>query len=358
MISISKCSIEDKELDNQILEIIHSGQFINGNYVKEFSKLWAKECGKEYCVPVASGSSALTISLRALKHFYPNRSKVIVPTFSFAATAFSVIEAGLEIIYCGVDKNLLLDQQQCLDIISKEPNILAIIPVAIYGQELNLQSELLNSEIFILEDACQAHGVENKGNAACYSFYPSKNLGTIGNGGAIVTDSYTFADYCRMYSNYGDKEGQKYSHKFPSTNSRLDEIQACALVYKLKKHSLKTEIKVRNEQAIVYEKLGVQSFLDLGRKHTWHIYPILCNEPDYMVEIFKEFGIQAGRHYPYELPEICIGNTHYVKSNYSYLANNQVSLPLGSHLDNADIYKVCNIINQYFKLNGQMWVRR
>ena len=360
MISISKCSIKDEQTLEQLNKIFKTGWFINGPYIKKFARLWADYTEKEYCIPVSSGSSALTITLRALKE-YSNATKVIVPTFSFAATVFSVIEANLEPVFCAVDKNMLLDQDNCLKILENEKDILAVIPVHIYGQKLVLRPSIFKSAPFILEDACQAHGIKPEGNAAAFSFYPSKNLGTCGNAGAIVTNIEMIYEWTSRYINYGDSEGEKYRHKMPSSNQRMDELEACVLVNKLESFDLDMEIITRNEQAAIYSNLGVIPFIN-SRVNTWHIYPILVEDPDDLVVIFKENGIQAGRHYPYTLFDLAPGDISYLRyaeEDYSYQCYLQISLPIGSHLKDKNIEKVVKVLKGHYQYAGNnIWRKR
>lgn len=353
MIRLSDCRIKDDEFFRLIFEIFNKGQFVNGPYNKEFSKLWAEYNQKDFCVGTSSGSSALISSLKAVKQLSP-KTKVIIPAFSFAATALAVKQAGLEIVYCGVDKNLLLDIDRTINII-KEENVLAVVPVHIYGQQLEL-GKLLDEEVFIIEDACQAHGVEIKGDVGCFSFYPSKNLGTCGNGGAIVTNHPEIYAFISAYINYGDPPGTKYQHLIEGDNLRLDEVQAAILVEKIKQDYLEKEIKSRRLQILTYKALGVEPFIKVKPKSTWHIFPILCNKPDKLVEIFKEKEIELGRHYPYALDEVVKGNVAYVIKDYSYLSKQQVSLPIGSHLEDEDVFNICELLKEVAKYENDTWV--
>lgn len=305
--------ILDKNSHKTVNSILTSGKFINGPYGQEFSKLWAQECGARYCVPTASGMASLITTLKSVAAL-SNRRHVIVPNLSFAATAFAVVEAGLNPVYCGVNKNGLLNQDNCLDIIKSLP-ILAVIPVYLYGQWFEINPKIL-AQTVVIEDACQAHGVVKKvqGKAACFSFYPSKNLGAAGDAGAIVMDDEEIRSYCEKYINYGDAPGQKYSHEIQGNNLRMDEIQAAVLIEKLK--GLKEFNTSRARIAVEYMKAGIDSFVNL-ENNSFHLYPILVKDRDSVMQTLKKKGIETGNHYPYILSDICRGDAQFLKDDYS-----------------------------------------
>lgn len=359
VIKLANPKIENQYIIDRVSQVLKSGTFINGPFNKEFSKKWSEYCNSNYCVPTSSGSAALTSSLKAIKKYPENRNYVIVPTLSFAATVFSVIEAGCIPIYCSVDKNGLMNQDNCLHILESQ-EILAIIPVHLYGQYLPIRKEI-QAKTIVIEDACQAHGIRyTQGEAACFSFYPSKNLGTCGNGGAIVTNNKDIADYVQKYINYGDELGQKYQHKIYASNLRMGEIEAVVLLEKLLDGYIEKEINHRTQQARKYQELGVMSLAN-AKDNYYHLYPILCEHPDKMLEIFRREAIEVGRHYPYSLFDIAGGDTYYLKGfedHSSWISQQEVSLPIGSHLTLNDIEKVSEVLHKYYKLSNNIWILR
>lgn len=324
----------DTTLDNDIIQrvarVFRSGQFINGKYCQEFAEKWADYCNTDYCTTTSSGSSALTICLRYLKSKNPFKNLVIVPSYSFAATVHSVVEAGLFPIYSPVDKRGLINQEIAYKIIkSQGQGLVGMLVVHLYGQQVKIEPEILK-KVPVIEDACQAHGIkQTQGLASCFSFYPAKNLGACGDAGAICTNNAELSEYSFAYSNYGDYKGQKYKHNFPSSNMRMDEIQAFILLDKLK-HLDKWNSK-RKWNAFKYFDSGLETFTE---DSFYHQYPILVDNRD-KIKI-KEFEI--GSHYPYTLPEIVPSTNYWLKDDYSHkIAKSVLTIPIGPHLTEDEV---------------------
>ena len=226
------------EMELAMRRVLRSGQLIGGAETAAFEAAFAAYCGTDRTVGVGNGLDALTLALRAWE-IGPG-DEVIVPAHTFVATAMAVDEVGAEVVLVDVEPDTgLMDVTQVAAAISGRTR--AIIPVHLYGQPVDMDGLVAavdGRDIKILEDACQAHGARYKGrrcgglgDAAAFSFYPTKNLGALGDGGALVTQFSGLADQVRMLANYGSME--KYRHDLVGRNSRLDPLQAAVLSLKL-----------------------------------------------------------------------------------------------------------------------------
>lgn len=347
--------------ENSLLKIVESvlksGRFINGPWAEKFAASWAQFNGAAECIPVASGSAALIATLNQIKFSSETGEeprKVILPDYSFAATAFAVKEAGLEPVYVNVDRHGIMNWREAVKAM-RDIKPLAVIPVHMYGQYGIIARPLLE-ETIVIEDACQAHGTGPlQGLAACYSFYPAKNLGAAGDAGAVVTNVPALANRIRAYINYGDFPGQKYVHSVPGNNLRMDEIQATILHHKLP--YLMPDNMRRAALAKLYREQGIESLANPKLTNNWHLYPILVGEPEQFIQAMRERGIEVGRHYPYRLSEVVPGE-FYGKpdGNAEKLANHVVTLPIGPHLLPQDIVRVATAVKTMTSQRDGLWV--
>lgn len=347
-IRLAELGMTSPNMIADVIQVLKSGRFINGPWAQRFGRAWAEVCGASECIPVASGSAALIAVLKQLRNTKSN--KVILPDYSFAATAFAVKEAGLEPIYVSVDDRGLMDLKATRAAV-REFEPLAVLPVHMYGQYLNLGR--LPDEIMVVEDACQAHGITSlQGVAACYSFYPAKNLGAAGDAGAVVTNLKNLANQVRAYCNYGDFPGEKYSHTISGNNLRMDELQAAVLLHKLE--YLHDHNQARQTLAAIYQDAGVHS---LAKNPTnWHLYPILVTDPDEFIGHMAREEVEVGRHYPYRLSSIVPGTEFELNGNSDRLAKHVVTLPIGPHLVGGDILRVVELITKTMKFEAGLWV--
>ena len=230
---------------NDITEVVQSGRALLGQQTQKFEEEFAEYCHTTHCVGVANGLDALWLTLMAKKKLegWTENDEVIVPEHTFIATVQAVVRAGLKPILAPVSNDdYLLDVSQLTPILSSKTR--AILPVHLYGKMADMNSIATfaaQHNLFILEDAAQAHGAQYAGHpagdrfwqgAAAYSFYPGKNLGALGDGGAMVTNDESLANCVRQLANYGSST--KYHHEYMGTNSRLDELQAAFLRHKLR----------------------------------------------------------------------------------------------------------------------------
>ncbi|MFZ5945170.1 MAG: DegT/DnrJ/EryC1/StrS family aminotransferase [Bacillota bacterium] len=305
------------EIDTAIQEILASGNYIMGNAVSNFEKSIASFLGAKYAIGVASGSDALLLSLDALG--IKAGDKVIVPTFTFFATAGAVSRLGATPIFVDIDSltyNINLNQVE--SVLRKEENVKAIIPVHLFGlsADMNILMSLADKYgVKIVEDACQAINseIDYKGNPAkvgtigntgCFSFFPSKNLGCFGDGGLIVTDDDELASRIKILRLHGSNP--KYYHKIIGYNSRLDPIQAVVLDIKLKYLQEWTQkrfavAKKYNEQ---FENLGIRQIIkcpEIIEGHAFHQYVIETEDRDKLVNYLQNRGVGTAVYYPIPL---------------------------------------------------------
>ena len=235
----------EPQLSQAINNVIKSGWFILGNEVKSFERNFAHFCGSRHCIGVGNGLDALKIVFMAYKELYHwnDGDEVIVPAHTFIASAESVVQSGLKPIFCDVSNDdYLIDANKIKALINSKTR--AIICVHLYGKLCDMPRLLdISSKynIQLIEDAAQSHGAINSSNqragnlanVAAFSFYPTKNLGAMGDGGAIVTNDEELAQVSRQIANYGQEK--KYYHQYIGVNSRLDELQAAILSIKLQR---------------------------------------------------------------------------------------------------------------------------
>lgn len=332
------------DLDRAIQRVLKSGSFILGDELKQFEKEFADYLGVKYCVGVGNGLDALHLILRALR--IGQGDEVIVPANTYIATLLAISYAGAKPVLVEPDENTYnINSELIEDAVTDR--IKAIMPVHLYGLSSDMDpiNEIAERHgLFVIEDAAQAHRAEYKGKkcgslgtAAGFSFYPTKNLGAYGDGGAVVTNDEEIADKVRLLRNYGSRK--KYYHEIKGFNSRLDEIQAAILRVKLK-HLDEWNAKRRNNAKIYLENINrdkiILPFEPKGYKHIYHQFVIRCRERDNLLKYFKESGIVTLIHYPvpphmsqaYADMQLPIDAYPIAKQ----LADSVLSLPIGPHL--------------------------
>ncbi|HHT9119693.1 MAG TPA: DegT/DnrJ/EryC1/StrS family aminotransferase [Candidatus Hypogeohydataceae bacterium YC41] len=298
------------EVNSSIRRVIEEGAFILGKYVREFEQGFASFCRAKYAVGVASGTDAITLALKAMG-IGPGHEVITAPN-SAAPTAEAISLAGAKVVFADIDPETYnLDPEKVKKAITSRTR--ALMPVHLYGQPADMDAfrELARAYgLRLIEDAAQAHGAEYKGHrvgtlgdASCFSFFPSKNLGAYGDGGAVVTDDPLIAEKVHMLRDHGRKE--KYIHEIEGHNSRLDALQAAVLSVKLK--YLEGWTNSRREKARQYDKLlsaiqGVSTPRVLPEvKHVYHLYVIKVEDRDGLRKKLEEMGIHTGIHYPLPL---------------------------------------------------------
>lgn len=293
-----------EDIDAAVSRVLASGWYIQGPEVTEFEAAFARYCEAAHCVGVANGLDALILSLRALD--IGAGDEVIVPSNTFIATWLAVSAVGATPVPVEPDKlSYNIDPNRIEDAIT--PKTRAIIAVHLYGQPADLDpivSVAKAHNLALVEDAAQAHGAMYKsrrigahGDVVCWSFYPGKNLGAMGDGGAITTDRADVADRIRCLGNYGSTK--KYVNEEKGSNSRLDPLQAAVLSVKLAHLDAWTENRRRIADRYSSELDGVVTpHVPNWADPVWHLYVIRHPERDRLINALAEEGIQTLVHYP------------------------------------------------------------
>jgi len=319
-----------------VSEVLRSGQFVAGKRVEKFEARWAEMCHVNYCAAVSSGSAAIELALRAT---LPPGSTVIVPALSFAASAMAVVAAGMQCVFVDVETDGLLDWRAVDDCCDTAGLLYdAILPVFLYGQAV-LQPHITADGVVVIGDMAQAHGLTAKGcDAACFSFYPSKNLGACGEAGAVVSDDKYLIDRVQRMSDYGRPRGDKHGHQGYGSNLRMDELQAAILLHKLP--FLDEWNRSRIWMAERYREAGIASFTFSGGNVN-HLYPVRVTNPTLVQQRMREAGVETGIHYPYTLPELFGGGERGNRYPHAEaIAHGHITLPMGPGYSQDEIYAV------------------
>lgn len=300
-------SVLRSRLDAAVAEVIDETAFILGEEVSRFEKDFAAYVGTRHAIGVNSGLDALALALRAAG-VGPGH-EVIVPANTFIATALAVTSSGAVPVLVDCDpKSLLMDLEACRKAVT--PRTKAIIPVHLYGHPLDLgpvRGLCAERGIRIIEDACQAHGARigsvscgAMGDAGCFSFYPSKNLGAFGDGGIITTNDDKLKDQLMLLRSYGSVV--KYRHEIAGWNTRLDSVQAAVLRVKLPYldgwNDRRRQLAARYQKALEGAR-GIELPVELaGARHVHHLYVVRCDRRDALKAHLESRGIGTGIHYP------------------------------------------------------------
>ena len=349
-----------KEIDQKIQSVIESSAFIGGKYVTQFEANFANYVGANYCVGVGNGTDALEIAIEALA--LPLGSEIIVPANSFIASSEAVSRTGHKVVFADVvPESYVLAIGNVKSLITSKTR--AIIAVHLYGHPCDMDelAQLASEhDIYIIEDCAQAHGSEYKGqriggigHIACFSFYPGKNLGAYGDGGAITTSSTTLANSCRKIANHGRLS--KYDHDLEGRNSRLDGLQAAILDVKLTYLDGWIEKRIRN--ACVYldelDRVGdlILPIRQVWAKQAYHLFVIRTSRRDELQTYLSENNVQTGIHYPIALPRLK-AYEHMGQANdemfSSHVGDSLLSLPIGEHLSIENIKSVISLIKGFY----------
>lgn len=346
-----------QEIESAIRQFLASGWYILGKQVEEFENNFAKYCGTKHCIGVANGLDALEIIIKSYN--FPSDSEIIVPSNTYIASILAVSNSGLKPVL--VEPNIEtfnIDPAKIEEKINSKTK--AILVVHLYGRacEMNAINEIAKKyELNVIEDVAQAHGTiyQNKlaGNlcdAAGISFYPTKNLGAIGDAGAITTNDDELAEKCRILRNYGSKI--KYKNELKGRNSRLDEIQAAILNIKLK--YLDEENKKRQLIAQKYlQNIDNQQVIlpksDKIFEDTWHLFVVRTPNREAFRDFLLKKGIKTDVHYPIP-PHKQLAYSEWKNESYPIaekIHQEVVSLPLNTGLTEAEIDYIIDSVNSY-----------
>ena len=294
--------------------VLDDASFVLGPAVARFESAFAATCGVPQCIGVASGTDALQLILRACG--IGQRDEVILPAFTFVATALGISLSGATPVLVDVRReDALIDPERIEAAIT--PRTRAILPVHLYGRCADMgpiREIAARHNLLVIEDACQAHGATYKGrpagslgDAAAFSFYPGKNLGAYGDAGAITTADLALADRLRLMRNWGSRK--KYHHEELGFNSRLDSVQAAVLEVKLR--HLSRWNQQRQAHATTYTELLADqpdvvtpAPCSAASRHAWHLYVVRVRDRAERLAELERHGVQAGIHYPFAVHQL------------------------------------------------------
>ena len=349
-----------EEMDAAYFRVMKSGWYILGEEVTSFETEFAQYCNVKYCVGVGNGLEALHLILRA--YDIGEGDEVIVPSNTYIATWLAVSYAGATPVPVEPDpRTYNLDPQRVEAAITSKTR--AILPVHLYGQAADMNPVLELAEKYdlkVIEDAAQAQGSRYKGklsgglgHAAGFSFYPGKNLGALGDAGAVTTNDDTLADRIRTLRNYGSKI--KYYNDIKGYNSRLDELQAALLRVKLKYLEEWNQRRV-NIAEVYLESLANIPDLTLPyvpdwASPIWHIFPIRHTQRDDLQKHLKHAGVDTLIHYPVP-PHLSGAYTEMKMQQGAFpiaetIANTELSLPMGPHLSIEDARYIVDVLHEF-----------
>jgi dTDP-4-amino-4,6-dideoxygalactose transaminase len=345
-----------QEVDRAISGILESSQFVLGKEVAAFEEEFAAYCGGGQAIGVNSGTSALHLALLAAG--VGPGDEVITTPFTFVATVAAIYYAGAAPVYVDIDPvSYNLDPARLEAAIT--PKTKVIMPVHLYGQPADMDPILEIARrrgLKVIEDAAQAHGAEYKGRRtgslaglACFSFYPGKNLGAYGEGGAVVTGNPEYASLIRKLRDWG--QSRRYYHDLRGFNYRLEGMQGAILRVKLRHLERWTE--ARRANAAIYSELLANSGVVTPRqmpyaRHVYHVYAIRTPHRDAMAQGLKAAGVESGIHYPiplhlqpaYRDPRFNEGDFPIAES----VAREVLSLPLFAEMRRSQIETVCEAV--------------
>ena len=359
-LDLNRCNAPyQAQIEDAILRVSRSGWYILGAELARFEASFAQYCGTSHCVGVANGLNALELIWAALQ--FPTGSQVIVPANTYIASILSVLNSNLIPVFVEPNPNTLnIDPQLIKEAITAKTK--AILVVHLYGKccEMNPIWEIAKQyQLKIVEDAAQAHGASyegikagNLGDAAAFSFYPTKNLGALGDAGAVTTNDTELAEKITVLRNYGSTK--KYYNQYQGTNSRLDEIQAAVLNVKLP--YLDAENNRRRQIANSYLSELNQAELILPNANTsnqdaWHLFVLRHPERDKLREILEQNGLQTSLHYPVS-PHLQPALSQFAHLHLPITENIHktiFSLPLNAYLTDNEVDKIVSLVNKFTK---------
>jgi len=346
------------EYKQALNRVVDSAWYILGNEVISFEEQFASYCKAKHCIGLNSGLDALILSIRALG--IGHGDEIIVPANTYIATVLSITENHAIPVFVEPDEYYCLDASKIELAITK--NTKAILSVHLFGQACDMTSICDIAKrygLFVIEDCAQSHAVYFNGQmtgtfgtAGCFSFYPTKNLGALGDAGAVVTNNDELTDKLRMLRNYGSKV--KYYNDIEGVNSRMDEMQAAILSVKLSHLSDLTSERVRIANKYLNSIKNNKIILPKTRdnaNHVYHLFVIRTKERDKLQQYLLENGIKTQIHYPIP-PHLanCYKYLGYKKGNFpitEQYANESLSLPLYNGMSEEEIDWVIEKINEF-----------
>lgn len=349
------------EIDEAVLSVVRSGWYILGDQVKSFERAYAQYCGTANCIGVGNGLDAISLILKSYKELgvLKDGDEVLVPANTYIASILAVSSSGLVPVLVEPDINTYnIDPEKIGDKVTSRTK--AILAVHLYGlvSPMNELKEIARKyNLKLIDDAAQAHGAayyEQKVGSLCdataFSFYPTKNLGALGDAGAVTTDDSELAAIVRALANYGTTS--KYINKYKGENSRLDEIQAAVLAVKLK--YLDKEVQARQNIASFYlrniqNELIALPWVEQIEQHAFHLFVVRCHERDRLQQYLSDKGIRTEIHYPLP-PHKQEAYKEWNSLSYPVsekIADQIISLPLRISLKNEEVIRICSALNEF-----------
>lgn len=352
--------IHKKEIDFAINHVVREAKFIMGPELFEFENCFAKFCGKKYAVGLNSGTDALKIAL--LAYGVMPGDEVITVANGYFSTAMVIADTRAVPILVDARKDTLTIDVKLVDkAITKKTK--AIIPVHLYGQACDMDPILSlakKHKLFVIEDACQAHGARYKGKSVpvgetgTFSFYPGKNLGCFGDGGALVTDSKKIYELSLYLRNDGSLK--KYSHKMIGMKSRLDTLQAAILQTKLR------HLKGWNERRLEVARIYDSQLKDLkdvellysekSNLHVYHLYVIKSKKRDELQRYLAKKGIQTVIHYPKPIHlQEGFKQYGYKMGDFpvsEFASKSVISLPIFPEITDEEVKYICSVVKEFY----------
>ena len=348
----------EPEIRDVFNRVLANCSFVLGPEVEKFEKAFAAYCGVAHCVAVTNGTAAIQLALQGLGVGLGD--EVITVAHTFIATAEAINATGARPVFVDIDPVSYTMDPAMLEM-AITPLTKAIIPVHLYGQPADMDA--INAvasrhNLPVIEDSCQAHGAKYKGrragslgNAACFSFYPSKNLGACGEGGAVTTNDPELAKKLRMLRDHGSVK--KYEHDFPAYNLRLEGIQGGVLAVKLPHldgwNENRRTLAKRYNELFAGSRVAVPQQMHYA-EHVYHLYVIVVEDREALRRALTEHGIENGLHYPVPLHlQKAYADLGYKKGDFpvsEHIASNHVSLPMYAELPLEHVVHVAKTVRE------------
>ena len=348
------------EFKESFSNFLDSGYYILGSVVENFENSFAKYCGTKYCIGVGNGLDALTLILKGYLHIgrLKKNDKIIVAANTYVATILAIKRVGLiPVLIEPNERTYNLDP----DLLNMKQKPKAVLVTYLYGQLSEIEkisAFCKKNNLVLISDAAQAHGAEdekrnkagNIANAAGFSFYPTKNLGALGDGGAVTTNDTQLASYIKKIRNYGFST--KKEIEFIGVNSRLDEIQAAFLNIKLK-YLDKENDRRRNIAKLYLEGITnpdvIKPFWDFSKNHVFHQFVIRVKNREQFQNYLGQNGVQTMVHYPIPPHKQKAFKGHFSKqfALTEKLSDEVVSLPINAYINNVEISRIIELINKF-----------
>lgn len=345
---------------NAFSRVLESGCYILGDEVESFEKTFASYCGTKFCVAVGNGLDALILIIDGYKQLghMQEGDEVLVPSNTYIASILAISKAGLVPVLVEPDPlTFLIDPKRISVKITNKTK--AVLPVHLYGRLCDMEAINMiarKHNLKVIEDSAQSHGAlqngkrsGNLGDASGFSFYPGKNLGALGDGGAVTTNDKELADVIIALRNYGSH--LKYENIYLGINSRLDEIQAAILNVKLKTLDKDTELRrdiaKRYDSEIINTNIHLPSLPADRLEHSWHLYVVRMNNREQVQKYLFDNGVQTMIHYPIPPHH---QKAYYKWNNHSYSISEKMhqsvlSLPISPVMTYEEVTKVIEVIN-------------